>query len=795
MTNTAALRNLINSTINNITTQKDIKINRTSDASLLLFCLCYISKLSDGKLWDDLQSDLTFGEYVRNHSYMEEGWESMFDCQVYYIPMNSIEIPTELIEEIREAASNVAEHIIEFSGSKHRDIKLNDNISRELTTLCALFVNKFGLEDIYMPSVGMFSMGLIQNMQDINVYATEKNHDFRKLANMRMYLHGIDSSVLNEEDSSNALKSAKSYLDIRSFLVRRPYSYYSEPRQYFRSLELEISSFQEFLHNENLRKAIIITHSSRLSMETRDWPLMRQELASKGILDTVISLPAGLIKNSYGKTAIWVLNKDAYTDSVNFVALDDCGQFQRSEFTFDLFKAKEIINSSFVPNKLLVTKEAICNNDYKLSPGDYILDQMLPKLDGYRVYELKDLIIPLETKTVELPKGSAFEIISPNDLSYEYDYSEINTLSVLNVSKTSKIHEVESDECCILQFTPFGPCMAKVSLGDKVSKFYKGLNLFAFNTKHFVDADYLLRELTEEYVKTQLHVLIRDITVPTRHGLAEFASLRILLPSLEKQKKRTLEECKQRSAKFLKKIDYLEADFRSEIHMKRHAMGQTIGSINNWWNVLETIRKIHPESLNGTAKLIDSDYSLDQVLENLKRNLKRLTTQIDKLDRGFKYKAGALNICHFIQDYIKTYVSAVFKYDIVDYSIDLQNKEIHFPKEVLEMIFNNILSNASSHGFNNTPDIANTVRIRLWKEDNNIIVSISNNGAPCVSDISAEDLLTYGKTSNIQSHCGIGGYEVKHLMNDFGQKVEVHLNEDREFPVEYRLFFKAIVNE
>ena len=62
--------------------------------------------------------------------------------------------------------------------------------------------------------------------------------------------------------------------------------------------------------------------------------------------------------------------------------------------------------------------------------------------------------------------------------------------------------------------------------------------------------------------------------------------------------------------------------------------------------------------------------------------------------------------------------------------------------------------------------------------------------------MSSQEILTYGtttehsKTTNVSSnHFGIGGYEIKKLMTEFGGDVEIVSTPDEEFTVTYRLIF------
>ena len=72
------------------------------------------------------------------------------------------------------------------------------------------------------------------------------------------------------------------------------------------------------------------------------------------------------------------------------------------------------------------------------------------------------------------------------------------------------------------------------------------------------------------------------------------------------------------------------------------------------------------------------------------------------------------------------------------------------------------------------------------------VLSISNNGKPCSPDMTPQQMIKYGESSDLTHHCGIGGYEINQLVSDFGGSLEIVLDPEAEFPVEYRLTFKSL---
>ena len=106
------------------------------------------------------------------------------------------------------------------------------------------------------------------------------------------------------------------------------------------------------------------------------------------------------------------------------------------------------------------------------------------------------------------------------------------------------------------------------------------------------------------------------------------------------------------------------------------------------------------------------------------------------------------------------------------------------------MIFDDIISNACSHGFKGRESGANKVKIEISSEGTEYIITISNNGLPLSEGVTSEDVFRYGQTSgNTTEHFGIGGYEVQKLMNEFEGEVEIISTPNDEYTVSYRLIF------
>ena len=255
--------------------------------------------------------------------------------------------------------------------------------------------------------------------------------------------------------------------------------------------------------------------------------------------------------------------------------------------------------------------------------------------------------------------------------------------------------------------------------------------------------------------------------------------------------------------------------------MKKHAIGQTIYNLSNWWKVLQKARKEGHGIVSDDATVGKSQPVLvSEIYNNLQEVITKLQHQINTLDRGNGLVSQNFALTEFIENYISNPAnkSPLFTYiydntshhadqtiPVIDFdestgkaivTRDIAIKEgdpieyVDFAPDALKIIFDNVVSNAACHGFEGRENNLNIIKIELFSDGGNYVITISNNGNPLHEQISHKDVFTYNKSSkNGGTHFGIGGYEIKKLMNEFGGDVEIHSDSQSDFPITYKLVF------
>ncbi|MCD8207835.1 MAG: ATP-binding protein [Bacteroidales bacterium] len=380
-------------------------------------------------------------------------------------------------------------------------------------------------------------------------------------------------------------------------------------------------------------------------------------------------------------------------------------------------------------------------------------------------------------------------------------------------------------ESCLLA----GFCNRRVKVGkfDNSSGSYCLFDVFGHEIIPFklksdiVSEDFLLRCLVSEEVEGQIEILPWKLNASI--DSEDFLQIMISIPSKEEQERLCREDVQKSLEKADKKLQEFNREFRRDIHMKTHAMGQTIFALGGWLDVLQRARRenggtISDDTVVGTLRQV----TVNEIYDNLRKTFDHLQEQIYKMDRGNGLKKEDFALTTFLEEYIKNYGRNEFEFEynarehhhrnvladdrIVEgetkaYRLNHRDwnsgdgepiEYVKFSKEALTMVLDNIVSNACSHGFTD-PDAKNIIKIEVVEDredDKAFLIRVSNNGKPIDEKrFPIANVFNFGSSSASGGgeHFGLGGYEVKHLMWEFGGDAKIISTPSEEFTVCYEL--------
>ena len=450
----------------------------------------------------------------------------------------------------------------------------------------------------------------------------------------------------------------------------------------------------------------------------------------------------------------------------------------------------------------------------------YFIDKKLPKLSEEEKYipvgELVDVIESVNYESLLSNSSLNWKesvygpirgtYVQGERLSGDYLNCDINLKN--EISSAFRIgNKIVKSPCLVIGTTATGTLtFGKIKIKDK--NILVDEDVIAFNLKsNAITEDYLLRELTKDYCTMQVSLLSDkgDSERGKFFNTKNIVDVKIAVPSLEEQERRCKEDVHrtlEETRKYLKEADrqLLQSaeEFKRDVHMKKHAIGQTLFNLSNWWDLLQKARK----EGNG---IVDDSQSVGKIYKtkvvdiysNIQMTLEKLQMQVDSFWRADGLQVESMSLTTFVKEYVKEHQSPLFVYEYDPNSTLANNNvpKVAFSKQALTMVFDNIINNACSHGFGNKASESNIVKIEVQMDNGLPYIVISNNGNPVHEKISSEDVFTYGRSSKSgQAHYGIGGYEVRNLMREFKGEAEFISTPQEDFPVSYKLSFKEVSN-
>lgn len=553
--------------------------------------------------------------------------------------------------------------------------------------------------------------------------------------------------------------------------------------------------------------------------------LLREYLVDNGYLRAVISLPQIFSPFAGIKTAVLVAQKEY---DKNFVVVDGSSFLTKNtqEGRRNVFKYTSLLETikNFDEKFCKVLTKVNLDKGYNLDPARYLL--VLPEIKaGEKLYKVRDLVEPC-SKSLGLRNSENIEAtFLMKKLHDSYVHCDVEE-SPVGEKKPKHRYEVQTP--CVVVQAIFGRIKVGTIRNRKETCIIETLQeaFFLRVNNSIVSDEFFLKALTSEFVSKQVEAKSVGATLP-RLKKEDFFSLEIPIPSLEEQKNTIMDDLNEGISEGEKKLAQELEEYKEDVHIKKHAVGQILFGLNSNWNLLNTIRKATGGKFDEDMVFGEEDdaMSVKEILDAMGDFLKSVNKAVNAFTAGEEaiYKEEDVALAPFFMVYADTHKNPIYSIeyqqqidDFADTDIyysdtDHQNdnstdglsgkqiaikagdptKWVKFSANALERILDDICANATEYGFKGREHEKNIIRIEIRREDDNYVVIVSNNGSPANPDIDSKSVFKFGVTSSghRNNHSGIGGYEIKKLMERFEGKVEFVNMPEEPFPVAYRLIF------
>lgn len=272
-------------------------------------------------------------------------------------------------------------------------------------------------------------------------------------------------------------------------------------------------------------------------------------------------------------------------------------------------------------------------------------------------------------------------------------------------------------------------------------------------------------------------------------------------------------EALESSQKELKKE---HQNYTKAVRMRKHALTQSLSSIEVTFYALNEYRIRQNGCLKNTDVISRvQGTTVKDAFEFLSTEIKEMMPVLEHIaDVEYSFaKPESIDPEEFMEDYIRKKEKSWLNFrPVVTWTVgdnkakrDIKREEngpvviakgeplntIMFPKDALEKIFNNILSNAKAYAF--TEDSRKDYQLRFsWYSDGvSLIIEIENNGTPIPEDRDTASLLEYGVSTSLHQHGhnGIGCNEIVDIMSRYDGEVKIISSPKEKYTVKYVLTF------
>jgi len=664
----------------------------------------------------------------------------------------------------------------------------------ELTRLMVSIanINEGGI--IYNPFAGVNSIGI--NFQDsVNVLSQENNP--------RVYSLGIFRAIAHNKESYFDFKCSNSINEWQNGLydciIASPPFNLKLPNEI---KSLEFKTLYSFIIEKSINslkpngKLILVVPNNFLFSSDADSIKSREKIIKRGLLESIISFPSGILKTSGVELNLLVLSmgnkKNPFLIKANNIILPTSNNKIK---IIDSNKLLDIYNNRTETNySKYIEYDEFVNNEYSLHVNRYFVE----KVDGIR---LGDIIEPISRKKIKENENLPFVGISDlssslnNTISFNQDYNEVSHSSLAKLDRSAIL--------IANAFNDLKPTYVEI---EKTPIAYKN-NIQAFSLKNNVLPRYLINELNKDYVKEQIKA-IQYGSVVKQIRTKDFLEVKVKIPSINEQQAVlfALDELSNKFSSLEKEKEALlkgeRVDKFKEFGSIKHSTGTARQSILDWSILLSDFLKKEEFKLvlDDLETKFKSEFNtgIIDTLETIKESIESITRILMKGENGLVIENYPLSKISIKELYkiVSKLNNPNYKFQVItDLLIenDLTNRGILANIDLLQILLNNILENANKHAFNQTDRTNNVLKIELNEVNGVLFLEVKDNGEGFNLKIDTNFFKSRFKTTAPDKGFGEGGYTIDRISKYFGDNDwKLTLDKNDAYPVKFLFNFKII---
>ena len=570
---------------------------------------------------------------------------------------------------------------------------------------------------------------------------------------------------------------------------------------HYRDIEPSIRTIEQFLIEKGVQslkqsgKLIALLPQGFLFRGMQEQRL-REHLVEEDLIDTIISLPGGLLLNTGIPLIILVLDRNKklpgrvkFVDAKNFVIAKGPREKVLNDYSLNNFIHSDKEEENVVK---IVYNEQIRDNDYNLSVARYFQKQ----IEGVKLGDILELVRGQRGNLPETGKLIRIRDLKDDKVDFTLDVSSVEETEL----RRPDIHLV-SEPCLLLtmRWRTLKPTLFEFK-GEPI---YRSQDILSFKVNEAIaDKAYLINELHADYVQEQLESYRLGASVMPFIRRDDLMEVVIKLPSIEEQRAKV-----QGIYELSDKIKSLQEERNALAHGKtlkqfsefaslKHTLGRPRQNILDWSdNLLDflTKKKEGFEALNNTfSEFYDID--IISALKEIKRDVNFITDVLEKGENGLvlsEYEKQVIPLSD-INSIINELSNNGLNFKIKKLLLKgekLKERGIYANKTLFKTLLDNILTNANKYAFDKKAT-GNEVVIELTEVDDSLSMEIRNNGKPFPKNFDREKFITKYSTADSSNGSGLGGYDIHRIASNFNNPDWIlSLYEDPFFLVKFKFQF------
>ena len=514
---------------------------------------------------------------------------------------------------------------------------------------------------------------------------------------------------------------------------------------------------------------------------------LRKTLVCSGYLREVISLPENTFSGARIRTVAIVCSPPEGKD--------------------ELVRLRKISPGFDEPEESLeVDRAEIVEQDFQLVFDRYLPPVELDEVPGGTVIRLGDILrlFPREMAQAD-DLGKVVKIRDLSDAD-QFSVSKFEDLPIETfgaLDRPGRLQKVSGP--CLLVSTILGRGL-KVDwyASEGPYLFIRRPDILAFSlreTATCVLPSWLLMALGKPEVLEQLNRVILGSVQP-RFRERDFFDVRIVIPDLESQQKREVENVRKANLASLAKakgfedlLEEMRLHHRQDLKIKKHTMSQLFPGIYSGISMVK-------RALNR-ANIADEDrLQIEKALGYVERNSRTLAEQVSSITaEDLLQRLEPLNLRAALDSLrnhngnfsLRIEIDQESFLDEQDSEDDILDPIIYLSRKDFDDLMRNILTNAEVHGFTEVKE-GNEVLIRVAagldsKGAPSTILEVSNNGRQLPKGMDTNRFIKSGEKGGRTGNQGLGGNHINRIMTHAGGSLQLISSPDSEYPVSLKLFF------